>query len=196
MTTALFPADLLVQADGQRIYTTSLKLAEHFKRNHKDVLRAIRNILEATTDEVSRRNFAPRDYVDERGKTQPIYELTHDGFAIAVMGFTGPEALAWKWKFLAAFRALEADLQAALEREATWYRHHAANLRAGWYERYPLWRDLLAASALGQTRAQMARETGRHPATIGRNLRRMRQVGLLTQDPRRRAAGTPTRVQS
>lgn len=106
----LFPETLLVTRDGGRLFTTSLKVAEHFKRKHKDVLRAIRNILVATTDEVSRRNFAPRDYLDERGKTQPIYEMTCDGFAIAVMGFTGPEALEWKWKFLAAFRDMERQL--------------------------------------------------------------------------------------
>jgi hypothetical protein len=116
--------------------------------------------------------------------------MTHDGFAIAVMGFTGPEALAWKWKFLAAFRDLERQLDAALERETAWYRDHAAALRAGWYARYPRWLDLKAAVSLGWTQARMAQDIGCHPATIGRNLRRMRQVGLLTPIPRRRAAGT------
>ena len=43
-------------------------------------------------------------------RQRPIYELTHDGFAVVAMGFTGPEAMAWKWKFLAAFRQQERDL--------------------------------------------------------------------------------------
>ena len=114
------------------------------------------------------------------------------------MGFTGPAALAWKWQFLAAFRALEAELRAVRERDAAWYRNHAATLRAGWYARYPLWLDLRTAAILGETRAQMARDLGRHPSTISRNLRRLRQVGLLTtpETPRRRAAGSPPRIAS
>lgn len=69
--------------------TTSLLVAEHFKKRHDHVLRAIRAIMAASPEEVWRPNFGARDYVDRRGKTQPIIDLTHDGFAVAVMGFTG-----------------------------------------------------------------------------------------------------------
>jgi len=163
----LFPETLLVTRDGGRLFTTSLKVAEHFKRKHKDVLRAIRNILVATTDEVSRRNFAPRDYLDERGKTQPIYEMTCDGFAIAVMGFTGPEALEWKWKFLAAFRDMERQLHALKEREAQ-----------ALYRLRPRWQPILENPKL--RRKQLIALTGHQSeGSITACRRRMRQVGLL-----------------
>ena len=34
-------------------------------------------------------NFLERDYVDSRGKTQPLYNITRDGFSFLVMGYTG-----------------------------------------------------------------------------------------------------------
>jgi Rha family phage regulatory protein len=111
MTADLFPDTLLVHRENDRVYTTSLKVAEHFKRQHKHLLRAIRNILNETADEAWRRDFAAQDYRDERGKTRPLYVLTHDGFAIAVMGLTGPAARAWKRQFLAAFREMDRELE-------------------------------------------------------------------------------------
>ena len=85
---------------------TSLAIAEDFKKQHKDVLRAIQNI--ECSEAFSRRNFAPSDYLDERGKTQPMVEMTRDGFAFLCMGFTGKEAAQWKEAYIAQFNAMEA----------------------------------------------------------------------------------------
>ena len=230
MTADIFPETLLVRCEHDRVFTTSLKIAEHFHKRHADVLRAVESLLKdllsepktGPSEEVTQRNFAlsegssqrnfapagdlmeecrrlnfePATYLDPTGRSLPMYRLSHDGFALLAMGFTGKEALAWKIRFLAAFRALEAELRAVRERDAAWYRNHAATLRAGWYARYPLWLDLRTAATLGETRAQMARDLGRHPSTISRNLRRLRQVGLLTtpETPRRRAAGSSPRT--
>ena len=46
--------DLLVTSEME---TTSLIIAEHFGKAHKDVLRAIDNL--SCSDEFSRRNFTP-----------------------------------------------------------------------------------------------------------------------------------------
>lgn len=163
----LFPETLLVSREGDRVFTTSLKVAEHFHKRHDTVLRAIRTIVEATQDEVSRRNFAARDYVDRRGKTQPIIDLTHDGFAVAVMGFTGAEALSWKWKFLAAFREMERQLHAQKEREINALFH----LR-------PKWQPIILHPEM--RRAQLIGLTGHKSAgSITACRSRMRQVGLL-----------------
>ncbi|PIV30506.1 MAG: hypothetical protein COS35_06600 [Zetaproteobacteria bacterium CG02_land_8_20_14_3_00_50_9] len=66
-------------------------------------------------EEISRLHFEPRDYIDERGKKHPYFELTHDGFAFTVMGFTGEKAFAWKWKFIESFRTMEEELLATKE---------------------------------------------------------------------------------
>lgn len=114
LTPDLFPQSLLVARSGERIYTTSRKVATHFGKNHRDVLKAIKNLLaelsgidfEASTE----RNFALSSYTDSTGRSLPEYHLSHDGFALLAMGFTGREALRWKVAFLAAFRQMERDL--------------------------------------------------------------------------------------
>jgi Rha family phage regulatory protein len=84
---------------------TSLQVAERFGKRHDNVIRAIKSL--GCGEEFSLLNFEERDYVDERGKLQPMVEMTRDGFALLAMGFTGPQAMAWKIQFLKAFNQLE-----------------------------------------------------------------------------------------
>ena len=49
---------------------TSLEVAELTGKNHKDVLRDIRNIL-SQIDEINQRNFAPVKYTDAKGEARP-----------------------------------------------------------------------------------------------------------------------------
>lgn len=58
-----------------------------FERRHADVIRAIEQ-LECSHD-FTERNFALSEYPDSTGRQQPMFELTQDGFAFLVMGFTG-----------------------------------------------------------------------------------------------------------
>lgn len=94
--------------------TNSRIIAEKFGKQHKDVLRAIKN-MECSAD-FTERNFAPSEYVDSTGRSLPQMLMTRDGFSFLVMGFTGREAAQWKEKFIAAFNAMEARLRA--ERQA------------------------------------------------------------------------------
>ena len=99
-----------LEARAGQITATSLQVAEHFGKRHPDVLRAIRKL--EVSEEFSRCNFAPRDYFDERGKVQPMYDITRDGFAMLAMGFTGKEAVRWKEAYISTFNAMEAKLRA------------------------------------------------------------------------------------
>ena len=99
-----------LEARAGQITATSLQVAEHFGKRHPDVLRAIRKL--EVSEEFSRCNFAPRDYFDERGKVQPMYDITRDGFAMLAMGFTGKEAVRWKEAYISTFNAREAKLRA------------------------------------------------------------------------------------
>lgn len=113
----LFPETLLVSRIGERIYTTSVKMAEHFGKRHDNVMTIIRRVLADTPAAERLLNFEESFgyFASANGamRQRPIYELTHDGFAVVAMGFTGPEAMAWKWAFLSAFRQQEAELAAA-----------------------------------------------------------------------------------
>ena len=97
--------------DGKPV-TTSQLVAESFGKNHRDVLRSISNITESPVYlERNQRNFALVNYVDAKGERRPMYEMDRQGFEILAMGFTGEEALRWKFKYSDAFAAMEAALK-------------------------------------------------------------------------------------
>ncbi len=98
-----------LEARNGQITATSLQVAEHFKKRHGDVLRAIKNL--DVPDDYRQRNFASAKYLDEQGKPRDIYHITRDGFALLAMGFTGKEAMRWKLAYIAAFNAMEAHLK-------------------------------------------------------------------------------------
>ena len=89
--------------------TTSLDIAENFNRQHKTILAAINN-LEVSSDFIEQ-NFLPYSYIAKNGKSNPAYEITFDGFTLLAMGFTGKKAMAFKVKYIKAFRAMEAKLK-------------------------------------------------------------------------------------
>ncbi len=68
-----FPKDAVTVKEHHAI-TTSLAVAQVFGKQHKDVLKAARNL--ECSNEFRRRNFAPSSYINEQGKAQPMYEIT------------------------------------------------------------------------------------------------------------------------
>ena len=100
------PADLsnAVFIQDQQIKTDSLKVAEAFDKNHRDVLRKIES-LECPLD-FNERNFALVKYTDAKGEERPMYEMTKDGFMFLVMGFTGAKASQVKVAFIEAFNQM------------------------------------------------------------------------------------------
>lgn len=92
-------------------YASSLDIARHFHKEHKNVLRAIEGRMRDCSEEFSRLNFEPSEYKNSRGKILPFYNLTRDGFAFVAMSFTGPEAAIWQEAYITAFNEMEAELQ-------------------------------------------------------------------------------------
>ncbi len=99
---------LVEQHEGKAV-TTSLKVAEVFGKEHKNVIRAIESLLK-DSDVADRLNFEPREYTDVRGKTWPMYEMDRDGFTLLAMGFTGKQALQFKLSYIDAFNKAESIL--------------------------------------------------------------------------------------
>ncbi len=97
-------------------FCTSLDVASHFNRNHRDVLKAIRNRMDDHSAEFNGRNFAPVEYRDAKGEQRPMYLLTRDAFMTVAMGFTGKEAAHWRELYIAEFNRMEAKI-AELERK-------------------------------------------------------------------------------
>lgn len=100
--------------DGQPM-TTSLAVAEHFEKLHRDVLRAIRELEDSLKSSESQRswylrNFAQIQFTTDLGegrtRKDPAYLMTKDGFALLAMGFTGERALRFKINYINAFNTL------------------------------------------------------------------------------------------
>ena len=105
--TSFSSADLISLHQGQPV-TTSLKVAELFGKQHKDVLRKIAT-LDCSKD-FNERNFALVTYQDGKGEARPAYEMTKDGFIFVVMGFTGAKAAATKEAYINAFNWMAEQL--------------------------------------------------------------------------------------
>ncbi|EXE79516.1 MULTISPECIES: Rha family transcriptional regulator [Acinetobacter calcoaceticus/baumannii complex] len=93
----------------QQIKTDSLKVAEAFGKRHTNILRAIENL--DSTKSFNELNFELVEYMDAKGESRPMYEMTKDGWMFLVMGFTGEKAAQIKIAFINAFNAMAVLLQ-------------------------------------------------------------------------------------
>ena len=106
--------DIVTERKGIPV-TTSLKVAEKFKKSHDNVLKAIRSLQNSLVNfdepnlmaEKSATGFFRETTYKNRGKEYPMYEMDRDGFSLLVMGFTGKEALQWKIDYINAFNSME-----------------------------------------------------------------------------------------
>ena len=99
----------LVEVRNQQAVTSSQLVAEVFKKQHKDVLRAIENI-KAENCAVTPM-FFESTYTAGTGKAYKMYYMNRDGLSLLVMGFTGKKALEWKLKYIEAFNQMEEKLK-------------------------------------------------------------------------------------
>lgn len=99
----------LVFIENGQVVTDSLKVAEVFGKQHKDVMRDIRNL--ECSQEFNQRNFAPINYTDERNRTYRRFLIKRDGLAFLVFGYTGAKAAEYKEKYISAFNLMEDKLK-------------------------------------------------------------------------------------
>ena len=82
-----------------RPVTSSRIVAEYFGKQHKDTLRAIRDLIADAPELERKRNFALTEEEQKIGATTrkiPLYWMDQKGFCILAMGFTGAKALEFK----------------------------------------------------------------------------------------------------
>jgi Rha family phage regulatory protein len=79
--------ELLSGEKSGKFVATSLEVAEMFDKEHKNVLRHIRDL--SCSQEFRHRNFAESSYMSAQNKQMPMYEITKDGFIFLVLGFNG-----------------------------------------------------------------------------------------------------------
>ncbi len=171
MNTDLFPQTLLVSRDGERVYTTSLKVAEHFQKAHYNVLRDIEK-LQADYAEVglSALSFEATSYKTHQSKPRPMYVMDRKAFSILAMRFTGKKALVWRDDFYNAFEAMEAEL----------HRLHTAKAHALDMLR-PNLQAVIDGERVGANRALLARYMGKTVGSVTYHRCVARRLGLIGQ---------------
>jgi Rha family phage regulatory protein len=127
--------------------TDSLTIAREFGRPHKNVLQSLDALI--LDGAISRLEFKPRDYTDERGKKQRMIELTERGALIAMPFIGGKNSRAGQVRLVDAFLSMRDELAG---QPADWSdsRHKAS---AGYQ---------MMADALHAVRAAAGKETQRH----------------------------------
>lgn len=96
--------ELVIMHDKQ-VVTTSLKVAEIFKKEHKHVMETVRKL--TAENSTVRKMFIEDSYLNNRNQQQPMYYMDRDGFTLLAMGFTGSKAMEFKLKYIEAFNKME-----------------------------------------------------------------------------------------
>ena len=99
--------DIILSTQNGEPVVSSREVAKNFGKEHKDVLKAINNLVAQNC--AAKSMFHLSDF-ENRGKKYPMYLMNRDGFSLLVMGFTGKAALEWKLKYIQAFNAMEKKL--------------------------------------------------------------------------------------
>jgi Rha family phage regulatory protein len=103
------------------VFADSRDVAKFFDKRHNHVLRDIDNLIRKAPDLLGC-EFTPAKYGElnfghcEINGLAPFegyrcFHMTRNGFTLLAMGFTGPRALQFKHKYIAAFNAMEAELR-------------------------------------------------------------------------------------
>ena len=101
--------DHLVIMKDQQAVTSSLQVAETFDKNHRDVMKRIRDL---TAQNIAvGKMFIQSTYLNRQGHSQPMYYMNRDGFTLLVVGFTGKKALKFKMQYIEAFNNMENELK-------------------------------------------------------------------------------------
>ena len=97
----------LVNIVDDQAVTDSRSVAEHFGKAHKNVLRAIDDLVAQNSATKNMFYETSREY---RGQSFRYFLMNRDGFSLLVMGLTGAKALEWKLKYIDAFNQMEETL--------------------------------------------------------------------------------------
>lgn len=98
---------------NEKVVVSSRTVAGVYEKEHKHVLRDIRNILDAIPEAQS--NFGPSSYTNKQGKEMPEIIMDRQGFSMLVMGFTGEKAKRFTYQYTLAFEKMANKIQAPIQ---------------------------------------------------------------------------------
>lgn len=95
---------LFAERKSGQAMVDSRTVAEVFEKEHKNVLRDIKNL--DCSPEFTALNFEPSTYKDKSGKKNLCYNMTKDGFIMLVFGWKDKKSMDFKEKYIKAFNAM------------------------------------------------------------------------------------------
>lgn len=101
---------LVFESKGE-VVTDSLTIAEMFNKDHDKVLRDIRTQMDYAGKEFSFANFGESNYINERGRSYPKYNLSEEAFTLVAMSYNTKEAVQMKIKFIEEFKRMKQHIQ-------------------------------------------------------------------------------------
>ena len=83
--------EIILQNKDGKILANSKEVAERFGKQHKNILRNIKNLSKDMLN--FEQMFIQGSLPDNYGREQKVYFMNRDGFSLLCMGFTGKKAL-------------------------------------------------------------------------------------------------------
>lgn len=104
---------LVYRGKDNQPLTNSLLVAETFGKEHRNVLRDIKNLIEGgVLKNEQTPMFEETTYISEQNKqSYPLYVMNQDGFTLLAMGFNGKKAMEFKLKYIEAFNAMKKQIE-------------------------------------------------------------------------------------
>lgn len=107
MNSIIIQQNVVYKTEKGTPVTDSLKVAQVFGKQHKNIMQAVRNILGSAENSAHRHWFYESTYLDAQGKPRPMFIMNRDGFSLLAMGLTGAKAMQFKVGFIEQFNAME-----------------------------------------------------------------------------------------
>ena len=118
MENGIIQQGLVYQSQKGTPVTDSQKVANAFGKEHRSLLRTIRDILGSAQNCAHANWFYESTYMDVQGKPRPMFVMNRDGFSLLAMGLTGARAMQFKVGFIEQFNQMEAIVKEVVQRPA------------------------------------------------------------------------------
>ena len=105
--------EIVYRGESNQPLTNSKLVAEVFGKEHRNVVRDIKNLIEGgVLKNEQTPMFEETTYINEQNKqSYPMFIMNQDGFTLLAMGFNGKKAMEFKLKYIEAFNAMKKQIE-------------------------------------------------------------------------------------
>ena len=105
--------EIVYRCESNQPLTNSKLVAEVFGKEHRNVVRDIKNLIEGgVLKNEQTQMFEETTYINEQNKqSYPMFIMNQDGFTLLAMGFNGKKAMEFKLKYIEAFNAMKRQIE-------------------------------------------------------------------------------------